>query len=379
MTDRPGNTQCDTSAAAAFVHQAYQRLEAEKAKQERREELFDPDEATAPHGYLVLIRYCGKRQPIPLLCTNPLCVPCEKVKAQRRREMWFPVLKEMNYPRFMTLGVKSGSNLDERRKHFQSAFRKLLETRLGKNNLRYYRSAGLCFLQDHLDQEVKAKKITFEESLVELERWEKSIERFIGDQIDYFAENGKWQKVRHIVGEGFASLEVTLTNEGWHVHRHITTDGQFFPWPLLCAIWKKCSGDSFIVDIRSVGKTEKDLRELIKYVTKAWEIPKSKYAEFRSAMKGVKRIWPLGYAKPIEVKHVCPYCGDESCKAITFDQRAYLLESGRMMGMPYKLFELADLYKTRFVIIQRLNGSWDEIPLLDTLAFCAAGEMTRGP
>lgn len=74
----------------------------------------------------------------------------------------------------------------------------------------------------------------------------------------------KWWK-RHIDG-GAAFLEIKHngTATPWHVHLHMIVEGKYSPQKELAHEWYACTGDSSIVDIRSVT----DVKEVAHYVTK---------------------------------------------------------------------------------------------------------------
>jgi len=64
---------------------------------------------------------------------------------------------------------------------------------------------------------------------------------------------------------------------------------------------------------------DRSINEVCKYLAKVWDIPNDKKGEFRAAVRGLKRIWPLGGAKPVIVERVCPYCNDPACKGHMLD------------------------------------------------------------
>lgn len=76
-----------------------------------------------------------------------------------------------------------------------------------------------------------------------------------------------WQS--HVTG-GAALLEVAYSARSprWHPHLHILAHGRFIPQSDLSAAWQQATGNSFIVDIRSIPDTETVVRYVTKYVSK---------------------------------------------------------------------------------------------------------------
>jgi len=54
----------------------------------------------------------------------------------------------------------------------------------------------------------------------------------------------------------------------WHVHLHLLVDASYIPQAALSTAWLACTGDSPIVDIRTVRNSEDAARYVAKYVTK---------------------------------------------------------------------------------------------------------------
>jgi len=91
-----------------------------------------------------------------------------------------------------------------------------------------------------------------------------------------------WRKIRktglwkeHVHG-GIYSLEVTYDqdNRNWHPHLHVIVEGHYFDQKCLSKLWEKVTGDSPVVDIRSVKSIKQTGRYISKYVTKPDEVAK---------------------------------------------------------------------------------------------------------
>lgn len=67
---------------------------------------------------------------------------------------------------------------------------------------------------------------------------------------------------------GVFTLEVKWTGHSWHPHLHIISEGSYIAKELLSAAWHEITGDSFIVDIRSLKNDADACHYVVKYVTK---------------------------------------------------------------------------------------------------------------
>jgi hypothetical protein len=279
----------------------------------------------------VVIRHggCGHTQLIEVLCADPFCVECAKARTKRIRAMWLPVLESMHSPKMITLTSRSRPTLRQAVKEFQASFRRMLDLRLDKRGLPKLVKDTLDFVRNPPKE--LAEELGEESEAAREKRWTESVEKFRLDcvrkakkvKLNRSGKN-KWKprkdqrvRMRDMIGFGFADCETTYNpDEGFHFHRHLAVDGAFIPWPLLVTAWTMATkGDGTVAHIQSVGKSMKAMDELIKYIVKPWEIPDDKKDEVREVVFGMKRIWPIGGAKPEKVVAICPFCGEDSCKA----------------------------------------------------------------
>jgi hypothetical protein len=335
-----------------------------------------------PHAQVVILHGCGRTQLLQVICADPLCVECLKVRAARVRARWLPVLMEMDTPRMITLTMKSQTVLEQAKKDFQLSFRRLLDLRLDDRGLPKLVKAALALVHrsrekliERFGEEVGSKYAdALERSKIhDTEFWEKSVEKFRRTcereaKREKFNLAGKHKgevrkdqtiRFRDMIGPGFASYEVTYNpSEGWHFHRHCTVDGEFIPWPVLVVAWRiatKRTGS--VVDIRLMDKSEKSMRELVKYCTKPWEIPDDKKSELRQSVRGLKRVWPLGGAKPVKAHPVCPFCKDENCRAHRVTGIVEIIAEGTLpSGIPYR--DVWDAREEKSYTFTQEHGIW---------------------
>ena len=377
------------------IHALLTQCEKKQRAEERKAEIKALGEpAEAGHGWKNILRSCGYHQPIRELCSNPLCLSCEKIKADKRRLAWYPTLQAMKHPRMLTFTIRDGLDLRERINFLQESFRRFMSLRLGPRNLSKLIAESLDYLDGHFSKQVEKGTKTEFQRHEEFTRWHDSLQLLKLAVIRWHDKKNKWPELRAMIGKGFAAIETTYgsaTVDGekvqdslWHVHRHACVDGEFIPWPFLCAAWLRASkGEAFITHIEKIDQTPEGIKEVVKYLTKPWDIPEDKQAEFSNAIKGIKRIWPLGGAKPAKVKEPCPSCGNPNCKGrIAGD--FHLVENGNLYGMPYRDF--VDDNGTHYLYV-KIKNVWQEAkagiaaaaPLVHTLSVCAAVGDRAGP
>jgi hypothetical protein len=226
----------------------------------------------------------------------------------------------MDTPRLITLTERSQKDLEAAWLTFNDDFRKFMDLSLGKVNLKRLRSLADEWLESHHAELIKSGDMTEVKAIEEKQRWNKLNDRFFRN-VKPKREDGKPTRLRDLIGPGLVSREVTYSEAGWHVHAHMVTDGQFIPHPALVAAWMTATkGKGEIVDIRlldvatETGK-RKSMSEVIKYLSKTWEIPEDKKDELRKVAKGKNRIKPLGNARPVIPDPKPCKCGDPECKA----------------------------------------------------------------
>lgn len=261
-----------------------------------------------PTGYIAHLRTnCGYRQATPIYCKSILCRECEKRRAIEAQERWYEVLAQYKHLSMMTLTVKGDSKLEKQLALLDSAFRKLLDYRLGQRN----RAIILNNVKAELESLFKQGK-----DKDKLNKWQRSTEAFLTMCEKKEKEEGKSFKFRKLL-EGLSSLEVTYNTSAdlWHSHRHLILSMPFIPEIVLSVIWQIVTDQAGkIVDIRTVKDLKEGLKETIKYTTKAWEIPQEKEEELIKAMRNKKRLWPIGRIKPIKPPpKPCPYCKSTDC------------------------------------------------------------------
>lgn len=265
-----------------------------------------------PSQALALKRACGHQQAVLIKCHSPLCPQCEKERAARIHERWVNSLAWLPNLKMMTLTIQNGSDLKERINTLYTARRRLLDLRLGRNNRANIRRA----VQADTERKVQAGTLTqdkAQERLEQVERWLVAVERTE-------ALNGKSPKMRTLM-KGLAFLENTYNAESktWHAHLHCIVSMRYMPQAVLKVVWQMATrGAGKVVDIRKINDADEGLREVAKYVSKAWEIPQDEYPTVIDALAGVKRISRIGNIKPVEVeKPACPGCNKPSCECGT--------------------------------------------------------------
>lgn len=184
----------------------------------------------------IRVDQAGKPRPSLGRCRDRMCPLCAEFKGKEAATRVSGLLERAREPRFITMGMKSGElPLGEQIDRIFKAFRDLRRGRAWPARVR----AGLYAIE-----------------------------------VTYNADTGLW-----------------------HPHLHIIYDGGFFPQALLSQLWHAVTGDSKIVDIRSVRDVKEAGNYIADYVAKPSKVttwPRVKVAEFAAAMKGRRLLGTFG-------------------------------------------------------------------------------------
>lgn len=100
-----------------------------------------------------------------------------------------------------------------------------------------------------------------------------------------------WRK--HVTGcIGFMQSKPIRGGDEWHNHFHMLLTGSYLPKRALIALWKKITGDSFIVDIQQIkgdDDLEKAVNDIVRYVGRPshlLDVDLEHQAELIDAMRG---------------------------------------------------------------------------------------------
>jgi len=109
----------------------------------------------------------------------------------------------------------------------------------------------------------------------------------------------------------FAVLEV---GENWNFHVHVLLYGHYVHYRRISECWEGLTGDSSVVDIRSVVKPRQKLNYLLKYISKPKKFGDPKEtAHYLDLLLGVRRIRAYGifYGQGLLPRAgcPCPLCG----------------------------------------------------------------------
>lgn len=201
---------------------------------------------------------CGSTPAFPVSCDHRLCVRCSAKRAQILITEHEEILKQIRYPRMMTLTFLSVKSLDRE----------------------YIAWSRNCF-----------SKL-------------------------------RHRKIMSSCRGGIYSFEVTYSSlHGWHLHVHALIDSDYIPQDKLSEVWRDITGGACVVDIRAIKGSDKwnAIREVIKYPSKVatfvWN--PALVDEFLNATKGVSLAY--GFGSLYKVRSVkssgspqCPVCGGEN-------------------------------------------------------------------
>jgi hypothetical protein len=122
------------------------------------------------------------------------------------------------------------------------------------------------------------------------------IERLYAGWKDLRASN----ELNGLIRGGVAFLEITRGKLGdhWHPHLHIIYEGKYLPQKVVSKLWKKITGDSWIVDLRFIGNAESAASYVAKYASKSipkivWDSPEQ-FAEVIHTFNGRRTFNTFG-------------------------------------------------------------------------------------
>jgi hypothetical protein len=180
----------------------------------------------------------GKSAEESYSCALKICPFCLRKRSNQYAQRALIALEGMKAPKLLTLTVKNGHDLKERLEHLKGSFDRLRER---------------DFWKDRVDGWLRFLEVT---------------------------HNSK---------------------EGWHPHFHFLIDCSFLEFKKLQEAWKSVTGDSHVVNIKSVDKG--GAREVSKYVLKVKDLFKTEnevtrarlLGEFLIATKDKRFYQPGGY------------------------------------------------------------------------------------
>jgi hypothetical protein len=260
-----------------------------------------------PSAAVLLNRACGHHQAALIKCHSPLCPECERERAARIRDKWEPTLAALPELKLVTLTIASGPDLAERIHTLKHAYRRFLDLRLGRNNLRRLaRDVEKLIASAHAAGRIDDDKA---------ERWRTQAARWLERIARVRTSNGRSPKIRALI-RGLTSLEFTLGEGGWHVHLHCLVSMRYMPHVVLAALWRMATrGAGHVVDIRAIDDVGAGIAETMKYATKSNGVPDDRVPEVLAALKGVRRLTRIGNIKPVEPEAPpCPGCDRPSCE-----------------------------------------------------------------
>jgi hypothetical protein len=115
------------------------------------------------------------------------------------------------------------------------------------------------------------------------------------------------------VKRGIFSVELIHKEDGiWYCHGHGLIDSKWVDQKELSGAWFEITGNSFVVDVRRVFNTKQACLEVLKYVSKLWELTELDKELIEKAFKHSRFINSFGVKRPDESpkkQMICVYCG----------------------------------------------------------------------
>jgi hypothetical protein len=237
------------------------------------------------HKWAKAVRSCGLR----------LCPHCCRQRATEVAAKLQPFLaaKDENSLRFMVLTAPNCADLDEGRGFLWAAFGRLRRSVAWKRKVKGCIVTFEATYNPHCVCGLRKRQHEGEDRETDCEFWKADI------QVD-----------------------------PWHPHLNVLAEGDYFPHEELCQLWQRATlGQAKVVHISAVkngfidleyGGTSKAARELVKYITKAFDLVDDPIAveQFLDAVYGRRLLRTYGtfYGLKLEEEiedraEVCPDCG----------------------------------------------------------------------
>ncbi|RLI80895.1 hypothetical protein DRP07_08420 [Archaeoglobales archaeon] len=258
-------------------------------------------ERCGKHGIL-MVRDCGAYEFAICRCKNPLCPVCSRIDSLKLLNRYLPALREFDNPLFITLTYPS-KDLKSGVDGIKKSFSRLMDMRIGSRKMKSLEVEFYKRLEkSNLDENQRDLQVAlFKEFKDKAEAVRKKL--------------GRSPKLRDILNRGIAKLEITYNADcetQYNVHVHAVVDSKApIPQVLLSMMWEFVSGFP-ICDVRKARDNYEI--ELLKYITKPWEVPDELFGEFLWALKDRKKVWVWGDIE-LNDESVCPYCGKSDCRA----------------------------------------------------------------
>jgi glutaredoxin len=105
-------------------------------------------------------------------------------------------------------------------------------------------------------------------------------------------------------GVWFFQLKKSDASQQWHPHLHILATGRFWHRESISALWLKITGDSMVVDVRSIHSNRKAAEYVARYSSKPTELNSNTVQtnlNIYAALKGKRLCGTFGTAKSIQL------------------------------------------------------------------------------
>lgn len=343
---------------------------------------FERIDACGRRAMLCEFSKCRQHILLPVLCHKIGCSTCTVIEAKRRRKFYGPALDRLVLEakkarksglgvrlKFITLTVRNFP-LDEGREMvnlLKSSLGRLKDRRFGprvleKLEVKFF----LAVLRKSRKSEKNPRPLTHARVQRQFKLWREFKQFFLSKH----KEGRKDLKFRHY-SRGIVRIEWTPGKVGGHhFHLHMLWSSEFpIPQVLLELLWERATqGDQVRVDIRRVRG---DIRkELLKYITKPWQMTPDQRGAVLLAMRNQKSVWGWGlegYLPEAEDRSV-HHCSDPNCKMKTWGacQLDYRLTPGRISALrhgwvlwgTYRDSQSKSIYRVRIFYAERGGLVW---------------------
>lgn len=381
--DQPATDPHDYSWLRSLAEEEFEKEAAKLNKDAWLEKKLGHIDSCGRRVRLAEFSVCHQRAWFPIMCHTLGCPTCTVLEAKERQKEYGPIIDQLASRaeraevlgddvariRFLTFTVKNFP-LDQGAEMVDlllSAFTRLKDLRFGPRIIKTLEKefyAALTLAKTRSPQ--NANPLTDKQAARQIRLWEK-FKRFF---LRKHGEGCKNLKLRHF-SKGIARLEWLCGKDGGHhFHLHSVWSTQFpIPQVLLEILWKKATGCDGRVDIRA---TDKDLqRELIKYISKPWDMSREEIGAVLLAVRNRKKIWIWGFDAPEgkdltaseKAEATTDHCSNPSCKLdwVGFADLDYRITLDRISALRNGWIVYGKYHDTKLMITRSIQFSYSEM------------------
>jgi len=150
-------------------------------------------------------------------------------------------------------------------------------------------------IANNVEKKVRGMRTRF--LTLTLKHRQEEVSKTVARLLQSFKELRRSRLWKRAVDGGIGFVEVKVS-DGWHVHLHALITGNFLDYKELRKLWLKITGDSFVIDIRTVKDQKEVIYYVAKYASKSLDrstmFHRSRFLELVRGLKGKRLLLTFG-------------------------------------------------------------------------------------